>query len=527
MNFLSKLQKSIYNLEKFAGNQAAIICGRILSIFFLLLYITACSNNNEEKKVFTEKNTIGLEAVNIGKDTLLNIAANDKNKLLEEETDEETGEETDEQPVETEQQSVEAIHEQQTANYIEEDTADEKRTVPQETKENTNNTEFVENGNNIWRYVSDIYPEGSEKAKLEEIFWREYGWSSYSAEKNDKMAAAMVELVSEIMNTYSTDFEREKALYEKICLTCSYDYDSLETGLTKEGQTIYGVLIENKAVCGGYANTFHFALNMMGIENEIASSLSMNHAWNKVCLDGDWYEVDVTWGDNDFGYDYSYFNLTTDEMSKSHERSGRICYGTKYSSQYIMEQNKQEFLNNTKCINTMEQTYEYIAEMLNKNIGIVEFVTTNDNLVNDIETQFFFSNVKDNKTKVINIMTDSDYYFYNLGTLLHGKKHYKNIDLDGVYEIRMEFEALGDYRLKENYFETMEEFYKYAYKQMQTGVTEMIVYLGMNQEDVELDYSQLNKYGEEHGIEYGIAYSSWINICHSGNLCCLEIKLRK
>lgn len=184
--------------------------------------------------------------------------------------------------METEQQSVDAIQEQQTANYIEKDTADEKRTVPQETKENINNTEFVENGANVWRYVSDIYPEGSEKAKLEEIFWREYGWTTYSAEKNDKMAAAMVEMVSEIMNTYSTDFEREKALYEKICLTCSYDYDSLETGLTKEGQTIYGVLIENKAVCGGYANTFHFALNMMGIENEIASSLSMNHAWNKI-----------------------------------------------------------------------------------------------------------------------------------------------------------------------------------------------------------------------------------------------------
>lgn len=282
MNYLSNHQKSIYNMEKFAGSQAAIICGRILLIFFLLLYITACSNNDEEKNVFTEKNTICLEAVNIGKDTLLNIAANDKNKLLEEETDEETGEETDEQPVETEQQSVDAIQEQQTANYIEKDTADEKRTVPQETKENINNTEFVENGANVWRYVSDIYPEGSEKAKLEEIFWREYGWTTYSAEKNDKMAAAMVEMVSEIMNTYSTDFEREKALYEKICLTCSYDYDSLETGLTKEGQTIYGVLIENKAVCGGYANTFHFALNMMGIENEIASSLSMNHAWNKI-----------------------------------------------------------------------------------------------------------------------------------------------------------------------------------------------------------------------------------------------------
>lgn len=541
MSFLSKLQKLIKNMEKPACSKAAIICGGLLSIFLLLLCITACSNSDEEKKAVSEKNINCLEAVNIGKDTILNIAANYKNRLLEEETqteeetEEETETETDEQPVENEQQTDETGQEQLTEYYIEKDTTGEKNTAPQEIKENTNNTEFVENGDNIWRYVSDIYPEGSEKAKLEEIFWREYGWSSYSAEKNDKMAAAMVELVSEIMNTYSTDFEREKALYEKICLTCSYDYDSLETGLTKEGQTIYGVLIEKKAVCGGYANTFHFALNMMGIENEIERSFSMDHAWNKVCLDGDWYEVDVTWGDNNsnelgYEYNYNYFNLTTDEMSKSHERSGRICYGTKYSSQYIMEQNKQEFLNNTKCINTMEQTYKYIAEMLNKNIGIVEFVTTNDNLFNDINTQFSYGN-SDDKTKVINVMTDADYYFYNRSAFSSGKKHYKNTDLDGVYEIWLEFEALGDYRLKENYFGTIEEFYKYAHEQMQLGATEIIVYLGMNQEDVEIDYSQLDEYAEEyrkeHGIWYGISSSSLGNICDSGNLCCLEIKLSK
>ena len=72
---------------------------------------------------------------------------------------------------------------------------------------------------------------------------------------NDAMVKAMVELVYGIMQTYKTDFERERALYEAICLTCRYDYDSLETGLTSAGQTPYGVLIERKAVCGGYACT--------------------------------------------------------------------------------------------------------------------------------------------------------------------------------------------------------------------------------------------------------------------------------
>lgn len=506
---------------------------RILSIFFLLLYITACSNNDEEKNVFTEKNTICLEAVNIGKDTLLNIAANDKNKLLEEETDEETGEETDEQPVETGQQSVDAIQEQQTANYIEKDTADEKRTVPQETKENINNTEFVENGTNIWRYASDMYPEGSEKAKLEEIFWREYGWATYCAEKNDKMAAAMVEMVSEIMNTYATDFEREKALYEKICLTCSYDHESLETGLTSEGQTPYGVLIERKAVCGGYAATFHLALSMMGIENilEIGMTTEGLHGWNKVCLEGDWYEVDVTWGDNDGSfllgceYDYDWFNLTTDEMSKTHERRGTICYGTKYGSQYAMEQNKLDFLNSTECIETTEYAYEYITEMLNENKGTVEFYTTN-RVVKEIVNRPVDSNLE----KELNIITASDYYFYNLATSSSEFVIYKQAYLDGVYKVHLEFEVLEDYRLKENYFETLEELYKYAQHQMQDGVTEINAYLGMNEEEARLkfDYSQLQEYVNEHGLmSGGVVNCSVENVCHYKNLCCLEIRLHK
>ena len=49
---------------------------------------------------------------------------------------------------------------------------------------------------------------------------------------------------------------------------------------------------------------------------------SVNHIWNCVQLDGDWYHVDATWDDYEDAPAatdrYYYFNLTTAELEKDH-----------------------------------------------------------------------------------------------------------------------------------------------------------------------------------------------------------------
>lgn len=67
---------------------------------------------------------------------------------------------------------------------------------------------------------------------------------------------------------------------------------------------IYGALVNNLAVCDGYAKAFKYILDNIGIScvevcgvAQNSNGETENHAWNDVLIDGVWYAVDVTWDD--------------------------------------------------------------------------------------------------------------------------------------------------------------------------------------------------------------------------------------
>lgn len=95
------------------------------------------------------------------------------------------------------------------------------------------------------------------------------------------------------------DLEKALAVHDYLVLNCEYDYERLtSTGTVPEvSHTAYGALIENIAVCDGYAKAYASILEELGISSKIVASDSMNHAWNLVLVDGNWYHVDATWDD--------------------------------------------------------------------------------------------------------------------------------------------------------------------------------------------------------------------------------------
>ncbi len=115
-------------------------------------------------------------------------------------------------------------------------------------------------------------------------------------------------------------------------LLCLHDLIAAKVTYTKSGQDVHSVVgaaLQNKAVCEGIAKLFLYCCNSLGLEcclvtgkarGDAESDRLEPHAWNKVKIDGDWVNVDVTFdlpqGDEKVGR--SYLFLSDKAFSRNH-----------------------------------------------------------------------------------------------------------------------------------------------------------------------------------------------------------------
>lgn len=114
-----------------------------------------------------------------------------------------------------------------------------------------------------------------------------------------------------------TEYEKERAIHDYIISNTKYDKNCLiySNWYSEFADQPYGCLVDNRAICLGYATTFKLFMDILDIECVIVKGAAnydrANHAWNLVKLeDGNWYAVDVTWDDdneNDM-IKYTFFN---------------------------------------------------------------------------------------------------------------------------------------------------------------------------------------------------------------------------
>lgn len=136
-----------------------------------------------------------------------------------------------------------------------------------------------------------------------------------------KLYDKVVEVLDLIIKPDMTDYEKELAIHDYIVVHCKYGYvnDSKDYAYRA-----YGALVQNNAVCNGYAEAMALLMSCVGIENKIVTGTADDelHAWNQVCLDGNWYQVDATWDDPlpDRGVfaGHEYFNVTDEIMEDRH-----------------------------------------------------------------------------------------------------------------------------------------------------------------------------------------------------------------
>ena len=122
---------------------------------------------------------------------------------------------------------------------------------------------------------------------------------------------------------YSSEYERELYANNYLIDNCVYDEEAAgdHTVIAHENDA-YGAIVDGKAVCEGYSRAFQILCNRMGLDCVSIAGVAdeVGHEWNCVKLDGEWYQVDVTWNDNDTPACVNdYLNLTDSQMYADHK----------------------------------------------------------------------------------------------------------------------------------------------------------------------------------------------------------------
>ncbi|MDO5434644.1 transglutaminase domain-containing protein [Eubacterium sp.] len=133
-----------------------------------------------------------------------------------------------------------------------------------------------------------------------------------------------VDVALQSVDNSMTNAEKILALHDYLAQSITYEKS------TDDAHSAYGALVDQQCVCEGYSKALNLLLSQINIPSFMVTSDAMNHAWNMVQLEGNWYHVDVTFDDPIREYDpepsdyvrYTNFLLTDDQMKNETEHYG-------------------------------------------------------------------------------------------------------------------------------------------------------------------------------------------------------------
>ena len=153
-------------------------------------------------------------------------------------------------------------------------------------------------------------------------FWYSYSFSGgkYQVKVKFEQPSAYASFMTKIRvrqvakcfnRKLSTDYDKVKAAHDYLIKLNKY---------TRVKGGAYSCMYLRRSACNGYAYSFYLLMEEMGIPATV--EIGGNHAWNKVMLDGEWYNIDLTWDDLSKGVvGYDYF-LKCDADWMEHDHSG-------------------------------------------------------------------------------------------------------------------------------------------------------------------------------------------------------------
>ncbi|MCC8043133.1 MAG: hypothetical protein LIO69_06440 [Oscillospiraceae bacterium] len=222
----------------------------------------------------------------------------------------------------------------------------------------------------------------------------DYDFSFFTVQTmNMELEERMNDILSQL-NSSMSDYEIVKFIHDTVIQSCTYSSDN------KRMNTVYGCLVDEKALCQGYARSFTYLCSEAGINSLVVLGYANeSHMWNMVEMDGEWYHIDLTWDDpdrvaNPDSVRYDYFGLTDERIRQlrtveDYDYSVPTANGTKY----------QYYSYNGLIADSYDSAVAVITDEVLKaaavNDSTVQFQCTDLDSFNDI-TQRLFSDSSEN-----------------------------------------------------------------------------------------------------------------------------------
>lgn len=147
-----------------------------------------------------------------------------------------------------------------------------------------------------------------------------YSFSYYTTAAQEAELDEAVASLIDSLDMVGSDYSKIKAIYDYVCENVSYDYEHKYSDAYTLKYTAYAALMNETAVCQGYALLLYRLALELGIDCRLISGEAggNSHSWNIALVDGAYYNLDATW---DAGVDeYSCF-LVSDGNLSGHTRS--------------------------------------------------------------------------------------------------------------------------------------------------------------------------------------------------------------
>lgn len=214
--------------------------------------------------------------------------------------------------------------------------------------------------------------------------------------KEDASMKEIKKQATKIKREHSSTLNRIKAVNDYVVLNTTYGGSK-----GKDAYSKYGVTHLKEAYCQGYAMVAYELLKELGIPVIFVYGYSKGntHLWNKVKMDGKWYNLDTTWNDiskgNGKNKAYNYFLVSDQTMQRDHS----------WNNSELPKSNSEnfDFLNKTSSAEFVGSKIYYANNLDNQKLYVYDMNTRRAKKLSNTRMQYlayakgnlYFSNFSD------------------------------------------------------------------------------------------------------------------------------------